>query len=87
MNHYSFQVNEQSRLFCDEIVSKMIQLFDISESEAMGRINRQWKGDDFLDEYDIRYHETAGYWAKDMYYGWDSFWWTHPPNLKPTPYP
>ncbi len=87
MNNYSFRVNERSKTFCDNIVEEMIRLFGIALSEAIGRINRQWNGNDFLKEDDLRYHETAEYWANDMYYGWDSFWWTNPSDLEPKPYP
>ena len=42
---------------------------------------------DFLDEDDLRYHETPTFWAHDIYYGADSYWWNNPPNLKPKPFP
>ena len=87
MNNYSFKVNEESKIFCDEIMSEMMRLFGISKSEAIGRINRQWDQLDFLDENDLRYHEGAEFWANDMYYGADSYWWNEPPNLKPKPFP
>ena len=86
-NNYSFKVNEESSIFCNDIVSEMTRLFGISSSEAVGRINRQWDGVDFLAKDDLRYHETIEFWANTIYYGADSYWWINPPNLKPKPFP
>lgn len=83
---YSFGVDVEARAFCDEILNAMARLHGVSEAEALGRINRQWGGLAFEKE-DIRYHETAEFWASDILYGHGSYWWRHPPNLKPTPFP
>jgi hypothetical protein len=87
IHNYSFKVNRKSRIFCDKIVSRMVNLFEISVSEAVGRINRQWNGDDFLAKDDLRYHETVEFWVNTIYYGPGSYWWTQPPDLKPLPFP
>ena len=82
---YEFVVDAEARSFCDEIIDEMTCL-GIPQSEAVGRLNRRWRGIDFKQE-DVRFHETAEFWAKDIYYGHDSYWWIEPPGLKPTSYP
>ena len=84
---FEFKVDAESEEFCNEIIAEMIKNFGISESEAIGRMNHLWKGQDFVGPDDIAYHETAEYWAFTIYYGKDSDWWLNPPNLKPKPYP
>ena len=55
---FDFRTNQMSSAFCHEIVDFMIREFGFSRDEAVGRINRQWRGFDFLREDDIRYHEA-----------------------------
>jgi len=76
----------ESMEFCGEVVQSMLQLHGISQREAVGRINRRWKGVDF-EEGDLRYHEPPEFWAEDIYYGHDSLWWNRPEGLKPLPFP
>jgi hypothetical protein len=83
---YEFVMDDQARAFCDEIATHMLRDFGVSQAEAIGRINRQWRGVDFGDE-DLRYHETAEFWAYDIYYGASSYWWKKPAGLTPLPYP
>ena len=83
---YAFLLNDEARAFCDQIVDSLVARFGIDEQEALGRVNRQWTAFDFQTE-DVRYHETADFWASDIYYGADSVWWTSPAGLKPLPYP
>ena len=85
-SRFEFQVDAESEEFCNEIVNEMIKHFGIPESEAIGRINQLWKGHDFEGQDDIRYHEPPEFWAYDIYYGGDSYWWLNPPDLKPKPY-
>ena len=80
---YEFDMNhEEAESFCQTIVACMMQLFHITETEAIGRISRQWKGQHFKTD-DIRFHETEEFWANDIYYGAESYWWTHPSHLSP----
>ncbi|MEW8987645.1 MAG: hypothetical protein AB2401_11715 [Bacillus sp. (in: firmicutes)] len=57
-----------------EIAKKMMELFGISEKEAIGRINRHWRGETIKGPKDLIYHEDPEYWAKTIYYGKDSMW-------------
>jgi hypothetical protein len=59
----------------------------------VARINRAWSepGDSgrnpriWIVGLDLVYHETADYWAANIYYGKDSFWWL--PDADPQPLP
>ncbi len=92
---WQFATDGASDTFCREIAAAMVRLFGVGEAEAVGRINRQWRGQDILGDEDIAYHETAEYWAHVMYYGKGSFWWVTGEkraemglgSLAPTPYP
>ncbi|MCW1925666.1 hypothetical protein OKA05_24115 [Luteolibacter arcticus] len=84
---YTFTTDDQSTAFFDEISGEMIALFNISQDDAVGRINRQWKGQSFVGPDDLIYHETAVFWAKTLYYGVRVKWWLNPPGLAPRPYP
>lgn len=89
MEKFSFETNEESQQLCLEIAQCMVNMFHIDSKEAIGRINKKWSRHDFLDDNDIRYHETPEDWAYIIYYGHDSRWWERKgdPNLKPLPFP
>lgn len=81
-----FEADERARKYCDLILSEMIKAFGIDRAEAVGRLNRAWRrlsitGDDMI------YHEDEEFWAFNIYYGHDSFWWKNPPGLKALPFP
>jgi hypothetical protein len=79
--------------FCRQISAKMAALFGIAPEEAAARVNRCWSqpGEDghaprvWIVGRDIVYHETAEFWARNIYYGHDSRWWL--PDSAPTPLP
>ena len=92
MTRFPFKTDEKSAAFCFAIAREMVQLFGISEVEAIQRICRHWRHlTELVGEQDIIYHETEDYWARTIYYGKDSFWWIadrasrHLPPLKPLP--
>lgn len=75
--------------FCREIAEYMVQEFGIRRREAVGRVNEAWANPEhrnWIVGDDIAYHETAGYWAKNIYYGPDWRWQT-PKGQQPTPVP
>jgi hypothetical protein len=86
MNSFEFETDSQSAAFCHEIARQMVELFGIPLEEAIGRINRDWKGLKIVGPDDVVYHEDEAYWAKTIYFGKGSNWWLNPPNLKPRPY-
>lgn len=93
MRKYDCNFDDFGREFLDSIVDKMIELFGISEDEAVGRINRHWPGQGFFDieredkEYNMAYHELPHFWANSIYYTNDSLWWRPDGNVTPKPYP
>jgi hypothetical protein len=84
---FQFKTDSNSFEFCCSIIREMVTHFEIDEDEAIKRINNQWEKSDFIDEEDIRYHETEKDWAYTIYYGPDSHWWKRSgdPTLKPLP--
>ena len=83
---YAFKVDSEAESLCDQIIDEMVAGLGLTEAEAIGRLNRAWGGNDFRKQ-DIRYHETPEFWAKDIYFGPGSKWWTNPPGLTPKPFP
>jgi hypothetical protein len=84
-----FATNEETNAYCLEIVSSMTTLFGIKQSEAIGRINRKWRGMEFVEKEDVAalLHETPGDWARIIYFGPSVNWWEDPASLEPVPYP
>ena len=85
---FEFNTDEEAYEFCQEIVRMMMNDFGITEAEALTRLNKQWRRNDFED-LDIRYHEDSTYWAYDIYYPDNTDWWNRvgDPTLKPRPLP
>jgi hypothetical protein len=83
---FEFQATGESLALCEDIVGRMVDTFGISEHEALGRVNRQWRACTF-EAFDIICHETDDFWANQIYFGNDSYWWSEPARLKPLPYP
>src|SRR5579862_3360478 len=80
---------EEARRYMDKIVGEMVGLFSISSSEAVGRLNRFWQGQEFTSavKVGVLLHEQAADWAKTIYYGRDSQWWLDEEGLQPQPFP
>jgi len=94
MRKYDCNFDDYGLEFLNSITNKMIELFGITEDEAVGRINRRFSGQDFFDperpekEINIAYHEDEYYWANTLYYGKDSFWWIRKgEKIAPIPFP
>ena len=77
---------ERALDFLERIVERMLFLFPITRTEAVGRVNEQWGHLGFIADDDLIFHETAEYWAKTLYYGSDSRWWLGEEGLDPLPY-
>lgn len=86
MTTYKFKTDAKSKAFCDEIVEDMARRFGISRAEAIGRVNREWKGRSLIGNVLIMYHEPEEYWAQRIYYAESVRWWIDPnPAIKPYP--
>jgi hypothetical protein len=90
-NEFTFMTDVESAAFCRQIVQHMIRLFHISEEEALGRVNRHFKGQSIVGSDRMIYHQDEEYWAKAVYYTNDAMWWSEhwlaEHELKPKPYP
>lgn len=64
---FDFKTDTEGKAFCTDIVLQMQAIFSIDEQDALGRINQVWKNQDILGEYSLVYHETAKYWAEEIY--------------------
>ena len=92
---FLFKTDPSSMDYLNEIVGIMIQKFNISREECVGRINQEWNHIDTLVGFELFYHELPEVWANDFYFGHDSFWWFQGdervkrklPLLQPLPYP
>lgn len=75
--------------FIEQVVSAMVRLFGMSRDEAVGRVNRHWRGQEFrrLGKRMALYHQAPDWWAKTITYGRDSEWWLDEENAQPEPYP
>jgi hypothetical protein len=58
----------------NEIAADMVLSFHIGLPEAVARINSHWRGQEFLDEESMLFHEDAHYWAMLIYYKQVSDW-------------
>ena len=63
---FAFQTNGHSHKYCENIVLAISALYGTSQSESLEKINTVWHGQDFLDDDDVRYHETYDYWANTV---------------------
>jgi hypothetical protein len=89
MNRFTIKLDSEGEEFFNEVVDKLIELFEITEEEAIGRINRYWGKTDFTGkEYLIISHDGEEEWAKTLYYGKESHWWLRKgEKIEPIPYP
>ena len=89
MTTYSFDVAPFGKLYIDSIVAEMTHLFGISEEEAIGRVNRHWRGVRLVEQEDIDglTAELPDYWAKRVYYGPNAKRWLGENGLNALPYP
>jgi hypothetical protein len=82
---FDFVAREDALAFVGQILDEMRTQFGIDDEEALGRINRQWKGMSFESQADVDTltHERAADWARIIYYGPSARWWDE--SARPTP--
>jgi hypothetical protein len=85
--NFEFITDEESAAFFELIAGAMVEAFNVNYQEAVGRMNRQWGGLEFVGSDRLIYHEDEDFWANTVFYGAESEWWLEPPGLKPLPYP
>lgn len=86
----SFEADAKGKSYGLRIARTMAILFNIPLSEAIGRINRDWKNVKIFGVNQV-YRRSPEEWAKIIYYEPGTYWWVdewmaeHTP--KPKPYP
>ena len=87
---FTFDGDEDAKSYGLRIARTMVRLFNIPLSEAIGRINRDWKDKKIFGPDQI-YRRDPEEWAKMIYYESGTFWWVEKwmaqHTLKSKPYP
>lgn len=69
-------LDDEATQFCEDIVKEMVSLLSITEDEALKRVNSHWSHLEVIGGLDeLIYHEKPSFWAQEIYYGSDSYWW------------
>lgn len=69
-------IDLEAQEFCKKIVNEMVSLFGITEAEAIARVNNQWAHLESIGgQEELIYHEDEVFWAKDIYFGPEAYWW------------
>jgi hypothetical protein len=84
---FAFKTCAETLEFCELIVNEMSRHFGITPEEAIGRVNRQWRGQNLTNPQDIIFHEDEDFWARDIYFEHNSEWWKDEATAKPKPFP
>ena len=84
---FDFKTDKQSAAHCDDVVQALRKLFSISEEEALGRVNRHWRGQKIVGNEDMIYHESPEDLARFIYYEPGAPWWKGEEGLNPRPFP
>jgi hypothetical protein len=89
MNEIEIIGTDDALEYFEEVVCELLLLFPITKDEAVGRVNRFWRCQDFSKKLkvDLLKHEDPTFWAKTIYYGRDVQWWKDENDLEPDPYP
>ena len=74
MGKYKFPTDDEGERFCYQIYMEMMSQFGMSKEEAIARINQHWEKRSLVGMSTV-YHRTPEYWAKEIYWGHDSYWW------------
>lgn len=87
---FTFDADPDGKSYALKIARTMVRLFDIPLSEAIDRINRDWKEKTIFGPNQI-YRRDPEEWAKRIYYEPGTYWWVDEwmteNTPKPKPYP
>lgn len=84
--NFQFATNLKSEIYCLIIAQEMVDIFSISEKEAIQRVSFFWKDNEFIDEDDMIFIESPEYWAKSIYYEEVDWWNKNERELTPRKY-
>lgn len=87
MSIFDFTTDSDSEKYCLEVAECLVNFFDLTWDEAVGRVNRHWRNMSFLGQDDLIYHELPETWARNIYYDASWPWWKDEQKAKPKPYP
>jgi hypothetical protein len=74
MGKYKFLTDDEGDRFCYQIYMELMSQFGISKEEAIARINQEWENKS-LTGTSMIYHVMPEEWAKNIYWGRNSYWW------------
>lgn len=86
MARFAFRVDSDAEDFFSSILREMQLSFNMSEDEAVARINDRFAGLEIVGD-NIIYHRSEEFWSKDIVYGHHSYWWNNEGNVEPLPSP
>jgi len=89
MTDINISGSQEALDYFEDIIREMLFLFPITRAEAVGRLNRYWRGQEFSSDLSVNMltHELPEFWAKTIYYGPNAKWWKGEDGLEPEPYP
>ena len=79
---WSFRVDAEVEKFLREIRTNMVLKFNISNADAVEKINSYWKSRDAILKDDLIFHEESDYWVNTIFFGKGSGWWLSDEDLK-----
>ena len=83
---FTFDADERAKSYGLKIARAMVRLFDIPLSEAIGRINRDFKGKKIFGPNQF-YRRDSEEWARRIYYEPGTYWWVDEWMAEHTPKP
>lgn len=86
MIELEFKTDNEAYEYCMLIIKDMITSFNITEEEAVDRMNSDWGHIEKIDKDDIMFHEEPDYWSRKIYYNSDCYWWLPNEILKAKKY-
>lgn len=90
MSEFSFSHDEQAQIYFLKVAEAMTKLFNVSFTEAIGRINKACEGQVYEGQ-KLIYRELPEDAAKNIYYEDAAYWWVEKwmaeNTPKPKPYP
>lgn len=87
---FDFVTDDEAKDYCIEVVEQMMKLFNISQQEAVGRVNRAFVGEKLVGSCEDLwwlYHEIPEDEARFIYYEPGTYWWVEGSPLIPKPFP
>ncbi|TDF35465.1 hypothetical protein EYS14_18780 [Alteromonadaceae bacterium M269] len=72
---FTFETDKESYEFCIDVIKTLSHGFGMSENDALTLINKEWRHIGFFNKEHVFHHESAEYFANELFFGHDSYWW------------